>query len=57
MKMPFLIIAAAVLAISCEDKQGITPDWPWQDPVVENPEPEIPEFPIEDATLDKWSDV
>lgn len=60
MKMFSLIIAAAVLAISCEDKQSATPEWPWQDPVVENPEqgnPETPQPPVEDATLDKWSDV
>jgi hypothetical protein len=57
MKMFFLIIAAAVLAISCEDKQSTSPDWPWQEPVVENPEPEAPEIPAEDATLDKWKDV
>ena len=55
--MFFLIIAAAVLAISCEDKQSTSPDWPWQEPVVENPEPEAPEIPAEDATLDKWKDV
>ena len=60
MKMFSLIFAAALLAISCEDKQGTTPEWPWQDPVVENPEqenPETPQPPVEDATLDKWSDV
>ena len=60
MKMFSLIFAAAVLAISCGDKQSTSPDWPWQDPVVETPEPETPETPetpVEDATLDKWYDV
>lgn len=57
MKTLLLIFAAAVLASSCEDKQPASTDWPWQDPEVENPEPEVPQQPVEDATLDKWSDV
>lgn len=57
MKTLIVIIAAAVLAISCEDKRGTTPDWPWQDPEVESPTPEEPEQPAEDATLDKWTEV
>ena len=57
MKTLFLIIAAAVLAISCEDKQSGVSDWPWQDPEPEIPEPEIPVPPVEDATIDKWSDL
>lgn len=54
MKIILTIFAAAVLAVSCEDKQGSIPDWPWNEPEVETPQPEIP---VEDATLDKWSDV
>ncbi|MBQ8810840.1 MAG: phosphodiester glycosidase family protein [Bacteroidales bacterium] len=57
MKTLFLIIAAAVLAISCEDKQSGVSDWPWQDPEPEIPEPEIPVPPVVDATIDKWSDL
>ena len=57
MKILTLIFAAIVLAVSCEDKQGSIQDWPWQDPEVEEQEPEMPQQPIEDATLDKWSDV
>ncbi len=55
--MLVLIFAAAVLAVSCEDRQSDLSDWPWQDPEVEQPQPEVPEEPIEDATLDKWTDV
>ena len=51
MKILIMIFAAVVLAISCEDG-GSTTDWPWQDP-----EQETPEAPVEDATLDKWTDV
>lgn len=57
MKILTLIFAAIVLAVSCGDKQGSIQDWPWQDPEVEEQEPEMPQQPIEDATLDKWSDV
>ena len=59
MKMFAIIFAAAVLAVSCEDKSSVIEDWPWDDPVVETPEPDdTPEEPeVEDATLDKWSDV
>ena len=59
MKMLPIFLAAAVLAISCEDKSSVT-DWPWEDPEVETPDqgdnPEQ-EPVIEDATLDKWTDV
>ena len=57
MKTLFLIITAAVLAISCEDKQSGVSDWPWQDPEPEIPDPETPVPPVEDATIDKWSDL
>jgi len=60
MKTIIMIIAAAVLAMSCEDKQSVEQDWPWEDPEVEVPapeEPEEPEKPAEDATIDKWYDV
>lgn len=59
MKMLSILFAAVVLAISCEDNSSVT-EWPWDDPVVETPEQgEEPEKEpvIEDATLDKWSDV
>lgn len=52
-----MIIAAAVLAISCGDKRTATPEWPWLDHVVEVPQPETPQETIEDATIDKWIDV
>ena len=59
------MIAAAVLATSCGDKQSTLPEWPWQDPVVETPEqPETPETPqepeigpVESAPLSVWTDV
>jgi hypothetical protein len=60
MKTLFLIFIAAVLATSCEDKQDAVPQWPWQDPEVEqpaNPEPEKPQEPQKPATLDLWTDV
>ena len=57
MKIILTIVAAAVLAISCEDRQGSTPDWPWEDPEVEIPEQQPEDTPVEDATLDKWTDV
>lgn len=57
MKKLLLIFAAAVLAISCEDSNGATPEWPWQEPESETPEQETPQEPAEDATLDKWTDV
>ena len=53
------MIAAAVLAISCEDSADSTNYWPWNDPETDVPgddnEPE--QTPVEDASLDKWSDV
>lgn len=57
MRILSIIIAAAALAISCEGKQSTSVEWPWEDPEVEQPEPETPEEPVEDATLDRWSDV
>ena len=51
MKMFRIIFAAAVLAISCEDKHSAIQVWPWEDPVVEEIELPVP------ATLDKWTDV
>ena len=57
MKALFIIIASLVLATSCGDKQGVTPDWPWQDPESETAKPDVPQQPEEDATLDKWTDV
>ena len=57
MKAFFIIIASLVLATSCGDKQGGTPDWPWQDPESETAKPDVPQQPEEDATLDKWTDV
>ena len=58
MKMFRIIFAAAVLAISCEDKHSNIPDWPWQDPELEIPVPDSSDAPaIEAATLDKWTDV
>lgn len=41
--------------IGCSEASDEIQDWPWQDPEVETPE--TPEEIIEDATLDKWSDV
>lgn len=52
-----MIFAAAVLAVSCEDSQGSNPEWPWQDTETEGTQPETPQEPVEDATLDKWTDV
>ena len=56
-----IIFAAAVLATSCEDKSSVVENWPWEDPEVETPDQEQgqePEqVPVEDATLDRWSDV
>lgn len=59
MKTIVLLIAAAVLAISCEDSNGGVQDWPWDDPVTDLPEDDKePEQTPDDAvTLDKWSDV
>ena len=58
MKRLLHLLAAAVLAISCEDSSGTTPQWPWQDPETETPGTEqTPQEPVEDATLDKWTDV
>lgn len=37
--------------IGCVETSDEIQDWPWQDPVVEQPEV------FEDATLDKWTDV
>ena len=51
------MFAAAALAISCEGRAGDMPEWPWEDPEVEAPEQQPEENPVEDATLDKWSDV
>ncbi len=51
MKMVRIIFAAAVLAISCEDKHRAIQVWPWEDAVVEEIELPVP------ATLDKWTDV
>lgn len=51
MKMFRIIFAAAVLAISCEDKHSAIQVWPWEDAVVEEIELPVP------ATLDKWTDV
>lgn len=51
------MFAAAALAISCEGRAGDMPEWPWEDPEVEAPEQQPEEIPVEDATLDKWSDV
>lgn len=50
MKLFITIFAAAVLAVSCEDKHGSAPDWPWGGSEEQQPV-------IEDATLDKWADV
>ena len=44
MKTLIVIIAAAVLAMSCEDKQSVEQDWPWEDPEVEVPTPEEPDI-------------
>ena len=38
--------------IGCTTTPDEIPDWPWQDT-----EEEIPEEVVEDATLDKWTDV
>ena len=51
------MFAAAALAISCEGRAGDMPEWPWEYPEVEAPEQQPEEIPVEDATLDKWSDV
>ena len=42
--------------IGCTATSDEIRDWPWQDPEVEQPQPETPEE-SEVATLDKWSDV
>ena len=42
--------------IGCTATSDEIRDWPWQDPEVEQPQPEAPEE-SEVATLDKWSDV
>ena len=42
--------------IGCTATSDEIQDWPWQDPEVEQPQPETPEE-SEVATLDKWSDV
>lgn len=58
MKSLLIIVTAAVLAISCEDKHSNIPDWPWQDPESEITVPDSSDTPaIEAATLDKWTDV
>jgi len=57
MKRLIIMFAAAALAISCEGRAGDMPEWPWEDPEVEAPEQKPEEIPVEDATLDKWSDV
>lgn len=46
------MFAAALLAISCGERQDTAPEWPWEDP-----EQEVPAKPVEDASLDKWTDV
>ena len=51
MKILSFIFAAAVLAVSCEDRQSTIQVWPWEDAVVEEIELPVP------ATLDKWTDV
>lgn len=53
MKTLIMIFAAAVLAMSCEDRQSGTIEWPWVDPETDNGTQE----PVEDATIDKWTDV
>lgn len=49
-----ITILLSIGFIGCTEASDETHDWPWQDPVVEQPEtPEV----NEDATLDKWTEV
>ena len=57
MKTLILIFAVAALAISCEGRAGDMPEWPWENPEVEAPEQQPEEIPVQDATLDRWTDV
>ena len=53
-----MIVAAAILAMSCEDKQDSSYDWPFNDPVQNDPEVQEPEEPeVGGAALDKWTEV
>ncbi|MBE6236618.1 MAG: phosphodiester glycosidase family protein [Bacteroidales bacterium] len=58
MKIFVMIVAAAILAMSCEDKQDSSYDWPFNDPVQNDPEVQEPEEPeVGGAALDKWTEV
>ena len=61
MKVVLTIFAAAILAISCEDKQSTSQQWPWEDPESETPTPEQPEEEQPDQTEEEetidWADV
>lgn len=46
-----LLISGLIGCTKPSDKQ---PDWPWQG---DEPDQEVPETQIEDASLDKWTDV
>ncbi len=49
-----ITILLSIGFIGCTEASDEIHDWPWQDPVVEQPEtPEV----NEDATLDKWAEV
>lgn len=49
-----ITILLSIGFIGCTEASDEIHDWPWQDPVVEQPEtPEV----NEDATLDKWTEV
>ena len=55
MVVVFISILLLLGFTGCTTTSGEIQDWPWQDPEVE--QPETPEDIVEDATLDRWTDV
>lgn len=55
MVVVFISILLLLGFTGCSNTSGEIQDWPWQDPEVE--QPETPEDIVEDATLDRWTDV
>ncbi len=57
--MMILIISLMLLSglIGCSNTSDELRDWPWQDAGAGNPESDDSQLPVEDATLDRWSEV
>lgn len=57
--MMILIISLMLLSglIGCSNTSDELRDWPWQDAGAGNPESDNSQIPVEDATLDRWSEV